>query len=122
MPLAMLSLERLCCNAAKHVMEGNMAGQLPNTLKGKIKSVVSAPPYEIVTIAIDPKSAPEITVAHIPVPGGPSFATSSTATAMGAAAGGAPVGDGGNGNGNGGNGGDVTVTIPVPNAVIVSGN
>lgn len=92
-----------------------MTGQLPNTLKGKIKSVVSAPPYEIVTIAIDPKSMPEITVAHIPVPGGPTFATSSTAMAMGAAAGAAPLGDGGNG-------GDVTVTIPVPNAVIITGN
>ena len=95
-----------------------MTGQPPNTLKGKIKSVVSAPPYEIVTIALDPKSAPEITVAHIPVPGGPTFARSSTAMAMDAAAGGASADD----SGNGGNGGDVTVTIPVPNAVITSGN
>lgn len=97
-----------------------MVGQPSNTLKGKIKNVVHAPPYQIVTIAIDPKSTPEITVAYIPVPGGPTFITPAqppTYVVLETAMGGAPTGDGGNGQN-----GDVTVTIPVPNAVISTTN
>ena len=91
-----------------------------NTLKGKIKHIVNAPPYQIVTIELDPASTPEITVAYIPVPGGPALVASSdpagprvlAATASGTTT---------DGGGTGGSG-QVTVTIPVPNAVITSSN
>ena len=86
-------------------------GPVSNTLKGTIKHVVDAPPYQIVTIALDTGSPPEITVAYIPVPGGPHLAAPpdpAAPRALDAPAGGS----------QGGNTGSVTVTIPVPNAVI----
>ena len=93
-----------------------------NTLKGKIKHIVNAPPYQIVTIELDPASTPEITVAYIPVPGGPALVASSDPTGprVLAATASGTTSDGG---GTGGTGsGQVTVTIPVPNAVITSSN
>ena len=92
-------------------METAMKAPVSNTLKGTIKHVVDAPPYQIVTIVLDPQSTPEITVAYIPVPGGPSLAVQTNPTAprpLDAPA----VGSQGGGTGQ------VTVTIPVPNAVI----
>jgi len=89
-----------------------------NTFKGTIKHIVSAPPYEIVTIVLDPHTTPEITVAYIPVPGGPSFVASSDPTGPRVLA---ATADGTTPTGSG-SGGTVTVTIPVPNAVITSSN
>jgi hypothetical protein len=99
-----------------------------NTFKGKIKHIVDAPPYQIVTIALDPASTPEITVAYIPVPGGPKLAAGPAptapqpvaATASGTT--GAGSGTTSSGSGTGSSDGKVTVTIPVPNAVISVGN
>lgn len=87
-----------------------------NTLKGKIKHIVNAPPYQIVTIELDPASTPEITVAYIPVPGGPALVASSDPTGprVLAATASDTAGSGSSGSGSG----QVTVTIPVPNAVI----
>lgn len=99
-------------------METTGKQPISNTLKGKIKHIVSAPPYEIVTIEIDPCSTPEITVAYIPVPGGPKLIPSSDPTGPRILA---ATASGTTGTGDG-TGGQVTVTIPVPNAVISSGN
>ena len=107
---------------------------ISNKFTGTIKRVVHAPPYQIVTIALDPRTTPEITVAYIPVPGGPQLAP--TAEAGGAAephvalsglsgtpSGGSGGSSGGGSGGSGsGSGGTVTVTIPVPNAVISMSN
>ena len=89
-----------------------------NKFTGTIKRVVHAPPYQIVTIALD--HPPEITVAYIPVPGGPQLAPTVDAAAphvATAGAGGTPSGGSG-----GSSGSQVTVTIPVPNAVISMSN
>jgi len=93
---------------------------MSNTFKGKIKHIVSAPPYQIVTIELDPHSTPEITVAYIPVPGGPKLIASSDPTGprvLAATASGTTTDGGGSSDS-----GQVTVTIPVPNAVIAVGN
>ncbi len=91
-----------------------------NTFKGKIKHIVNAAPYQIVTIELDPASTPEITVAYIPVPGGPALVASSDPTGprvlAATASATTPADTGSSGNGQ------VTVTIPVPNAVISMGN
>lgn len=92
-------------------MEGAVTSSVSNTLRGTIKRVVHAPPYQIVTIALDPKSSPEITVAYIPVPGGPSLAGPSD-----------PIASRTHDLSGDGSSGQVTVTIPVPNAVISMGN
>jgi hypothetical protein len=92
--------------------------QTSNTLKGTIKHIVSAPPYQIVTIELDPHSTPEITVAYIPVPGGPTLVPSSDPTGPRILAVTADGTTGSGGGSSGSGGGQVTVTIPVPNAVI----
>jgi len=89
-----------------------MTGSASNTFKGKIKKVVNAPPYQIVTIELDPTCLPDVTVAYIPVPGGPRLydpvdPTDPQVRALTA--------EDGSGNQNGG---QVTVTIPVPTGVI----
>jgi len=88
-----------------------MAGSASNTFKGKIKKVVDAPPYQIVTIELDPTCLSDVTVAYIPVPGGPRLydpvnPTDPQVRALTA-----------DGSGNQG-GGQVTVTIPVPTGVV----
>lgn len=94
-----------------------------NTLKGKIKHIVEAPPYQIVTIELDRDTPPEITVAYIPVPGAPKLAVCAPDANAPHVLAATASGTSGSGDGNGGNGsGQVTVTIPVPNAVISSGN
>ncbi|MEI9987818.1 MAG: hypothetical protein WDN69_34665 [Aliidongia sp.] len=92
-----------------------MTNPVSNTFKGTIKRVVEAPPYQIVTIALDPKSTPEITVAYIPVPGGPTVVAAADPTGVHAL-------DATPAGGQGGKSGQVTVTIPVPNAVISPAN
>ena len=93
---------------------------ISNTFKGKIKHIVNAPPYQIVTIELDPASTPEITVAYIPGPGGPALVASSDPTGprvlAATASAATPADSGSSGSGQ------VTVTIPVPNAVISMGN
>jgi hypothetical protein len=91
-----------------------------NTLKGKITHIVNAPPYEIVTITLDPNVTHEITVAYIAVPGGPKLVASSDPSGprILAATASATTGSGSSGGGST----DVTVTIPVPTAVITSSN
>jgi hypothetical protein len=97
-------------------METEDKKPVSNTFRGKIKHVVNAPPYQIVTIELDPKLTPEITIAYIPVPGGPTLVASSTPTGPHLLAA-APSGTQGSGGGSGGSN-DVTVTIPVPTGVI----
>ena len=97
-------------------METEVKKPVSNTFKGKIKHVVNAPPYQIVTIELDPNSTPEITVAYIPVPGGPTLVASSTPTGPYVLAA-TPSGTQGSGDGSGSNN-QVTVTIPVPTGVI----
>lgn len=96
-------------------MDTTSKATVANKLRGKIKHVVNAPPYQIVTIELDPTSTPEITVAYIPVPGGPTLVASSDPSGPRLLA----ATTSGTGEGTSGNGGnDVTVTIPVPTGVI----
>jgi hypothetical protein len=42
-----------------------------NKLKGKIVTIVDVPPYRIATIELDRTVAQHLTIAYIPIPGGP---------------------------------------------------